>query len=55
MVAHDQDAQADFYVVTFLSEKRTSAVYQPEPPFVFTEVPSDYHYPAERDPPSLGT
>ena len=41
-----QDAQADFYVVTFLSEKRTSAVYQPEPPFVFTEVPSDYHYPA---------
>jgi len=38
-----QDPDADFYVVTFLSQERPSGDRQPIPLFVWTEVPSEFH------------
>jgi hypothetical protein len=38
-----QDPDADFYVVTFLSEEQTSSEdHTPMGPFVWTEVPPDF-------------
>jgi hypothetical protein len=48
-----QDPDADFYVVTFLSQELTSSGdHPPRPSFVWTEVPKEFHgAPRPEEPP----
>jgi hypothetical protein len=38
-----QDPDAEFYVVTFVSQERPSASRPLEPSFIWTEVPAEFH------------